>query len=760
MTQEYIDDRPTSPVVTIDLVGDNDEDNGSGSSNNCPPKTSTLRVSKSRKDLNSFTEAINREIENERREDAGEDNALLTHSTARGIDFQQCMERSIKRPAPINTSAAIELGPRSLSATATPELDPSLLSPNSALALNRHNPVVRMSTDPVTSTGDANQRDTSRRNPPGIRTWRSSSFLNMLFSFTGRKSKQVTNSSPSAPTSPMKTQFSTQISSTTTHTMSTATSVITQLTEETETTDRLDSNSYVTESTGNTLRGKTISEDDGASSSHDSAMARIPLWPPIAPMNTECNTAGSSSGTRPIRVAIIGGSYAGLAAARELDAVAEQYNLHITVIDPRTHLFFNVGFLRSIVIDISRLCFVPTDNVFASGRVHHCRTRALHLERRHIVLEQWTEEQEAKYRKEASKQANGGNIIQSRMEPPPAVIPYDYAIIAAGSHYPPPMKLAVESMEEGLRDLAQVRAAIQRSQRILVVGGGPSGVEVASEIMHYHPDKEVTIIHNTDQLVDGLGVSRKVHQHIERSLRHLGVKIRLKEALLLTEAQRLRGFIEETCVYTTNQGNSIETDLLFICAGNVRYNTKLVEKLASSTLEEVINSKGEIHVLPTLQLVPYPHIFAIGDCCDAAPAKLAVAAIDQSRVCVRNVVRLVQHRRAYEAEQQQQQQAAAKSSSNKNCNNNNNNSNGSSNATAILGEMESYEHIDATANLVRYQNNFKFVLSLGPNDGVGVWPYLGVMPGWMAKRFKSRSLMMPVIYRTLNVPFPSKARTF
>jgi NADH dehydrogenase FAD-containing subunit len=186
-----------------------------------------------------------------------------------------------------------------------------------------------------------------------------------------------------------------------------------------------------------------------------------------------------------------------------------------------------------------------------------------------------------------------------------------------------------------------------------------------------------------------------------------------------------------------------------------------VEKLASNTLEEVINSKGEIHVLPTLQLVPYPHIFAIGDCCDATPVKLAAAAIDQSRVCVRNIVRLIQCRRAYEAEQQQQQQqqqAAAKSSSD-----NNNHTNGPSmpsDSIVTIDELESYEHIDATANLVRYQNNFKFLLSIGPNDGVGIWPYIGVLPGWISKRFKSRDLMMPVIYRMLNVPFPSKARTF
>ncbi|RKP27068.1 hypothetical protein SYNPS1DRAFT_8492, partial [Syncephalis pseudoplumigaleata] len=225
--------------------------------------------------------------------------------------------------------------------------------------------------------------------------------------------------------------------------------------------------------------------------------------------------------------------------------------------------------------------------------------------------------------------------------PPPAALPYDYAIVAAGSYYPPPMKLSADTMEEGVRDLAQVRAAIQRAKRILIVGGGPSGVEAASEIKHYHPEKEVTLFHNSEQLVDGLSFSRKVHRHIERSLCDMGVELRTKESVLLTETQRLRGFIEETSVYTTNLGASIETDLLLVCAGNVRYNTKLIEKLAANTLEEVINAKGEIHVLPTLQLVPYPHIFAIGDCSDASPLKLATAALDQARVCARNIMRLI-----------------------------------------------------------------------------------------------------------------------
>ncbi|RKP27066.1 hypothetical protein SYNPS1DRAFT_21317 [Syncephalis pseudoplumigaleata] len=356
---------------------------------------------------------------------------------------------------------------------------------------------------------------------------------------------------------------------------------------------------------------------------------------------SEALAAGPASSTRlSALIIIIGGSFAGLAVAKELDRQAKRYNLHITLIDPRENLFCNVAFLRACLIDMGRLCFLDPDQAFTSGRVHRCRTRVLHLERDHVVLEPWSParlKQHARNAGRSARHSSDGTLL----EPPPTTLPFDFAVIAAGSQYPSPMKFSTESVEEAMREQARVRKAIQRARRILIVGGGPSGVELAAEIKHYHPGKHVTLVHYAHRLIQGELVRHKLQMRVEKTLKKMGVQLRLNERVLLTENQRMRGWIEGTRHYTTNKGEFIETDLL-----------------ASAW--------------------------------------------------------------AYES---------------------------------------AYARVDETAKLARYKATPKFVLSLGPEDGTGQWPYIGILPSWFACRHKSKRLMLGQIYRFFNAELPSKTQT-
>ncbi|KAI8057289.1 hypothetical protein BDF22DRAFT_740826 [Syncephalis plumigaleata] len=491
-------------------------------------------------------------------------------------------------------------------------------------------------------------------------------------------------------------------------------------------------------------------------------MDAIPFWPitPTTPIMPSFNLNGetdlSAAQTQPpTRIVIVGGSFAGLSVAKELDRQAKRYNLHITLIDPRENLFCNVAFLRACLIDMGRACFINPDQAFTSGRVHRCRTRVAHMEKHHVVLEPWSEERlQQYYNGESTQPTSSGSAF---MEPPPATLPFDYAVIAAGSQYPSPMKFSTESVEEAMQEQSRVRTAIQRSNRILIVGGGPSGVELATEIKYYHPDKEVTLVHYARRLIQGEAVRQKLQLRVEKTLRKMGVQLRLNERVLLTENQRMRGWIEGTRHYTTNHGDFIETDLLFVCTGNVRYNTRLVQKLASNTLEEVISRTGEIHVLPTLQLVPYPHIFAIGDCADASPIKLATAAFDQARFCARNICRIIRHRQSYQQRLQRAKYQQQHHSLLVVADDNNNYSSRPYYSTEI--SEEEYKRVDETAKLARYKPIPKFVLSLGPEDGTGQWPYIGILPSWFACRHKSKKLMLGQIYRFFNAELPTKIQT-
>ena len=78
-------------------------------------------------------------------------------------------------------------------------------------------------------------------------------------------------------------------------------------------------------------------------------------------------------------------------------------------------------------------------------------------------------------------------------------IPFDYCVIATGSRYPEPVKAGSAAACAGTatsrrRDLAAYALAIARAPRIILLGAGPVGVELAAEIAgHFGGEKAVTL---------------------------------------------------------------------------------------------------------------------------------------------------------------------------------------------------------------------------------------------------------------------------
>ena len=62
---------------------------------------------------------------------------------------------------------------------------------------------------------------------------------------------------------------------------------------------------------------------------------------------------------------------------------------------------------------------------------------------------------------------------------------------------------------------------IERSQNIVIIGGGAVGVEFAGEIIDKFPDKHITIIHSNNKLVTknfGDKFCKNIKDHLEKSL--------------------------------------------------------------------------------------------------------------------------------------------------------------------------------------------------------------------------------------------------
>ena len=68
-------------------------------------------------------------------------------------------------------------------------------------------------------------------------------------------------------------------------------------------------------------------------------------------------------------------------------------------------------------------------------------------------------------------------------------VPFDALILCPGSHYPSDIKSGGTGLSHRRVSLAAERARILAAERIVVVGGGVVGVELAADLAHFCPQK-------------------------------------------------------------------------------------------------------------------------------------------------------------------------------------------------------------------------------------------------------------------------------
>ena len=73
-----------------------------------------------------------------------------------------------------------------------------------------------------------------------------------------------------------------------------------------------------------------------------------------------------------------------------------------------------------------------------------------------------------------------------------------------------------------------VHCQVAKSNKIVVIGGGPVGVELVGELASDFPDKKVTLMHNREQILDDR-LSRKFVKKIQDGMKALKVETVLGE---------------------------------------------------------------------------------------------------------------------------------------------------------------------------------------------------------------------------------------
>ena len=145
---------------------------------------------------------------------------------------------------------------------------------------------------------------------------------------------------------------------------------------------------------------------------------------------------------------------------------------------------------------------------------------------------------------------------------------------------------------------------IESSESVLILGGGPTGVELAAEIVVDYPGKKVTLIHRGPRLLEFIGekASKKCLDWLTSN----------KVDVLLQQSVDLGSLSDTEKVYRTSGGETVIVDCHFVCIGKPLSSSWIHDTI----LKESLDSKGRVMVEKDLRVKGYNNIFAIGDITD------------------------------------------------------------------------------------------------------------------------------------------------
>jgi len=293
---------------------------------------------------------------------------------------------------------------------------------------------------------------------------------------------------------------------------------------------------------------------------------------------------------------VIGGGYGGVNVAKALDDV-----LDVVLVEPRDAFVHNIAALRALV-DPAFLpkIFLPYDRLLTHGRV--VRDRAVEVTAHRVVL------------------ASGDAIAA------------DYIVLATGSAYPFPAKSNAHEAEDAIDNYRLAHDDLAHANRVLLIGAGPVGIELAGEIVAKWPDKHVTLLDVSDDVL-GDRFRADLRAELRTQLLDLGVELVLGEGLQefpSTVANELATF-----TVTTSAGREITADIWFQCFGVTPVSDYLGDDLAAARLPS-----GFVDVGPALQVAGHDNVFAIG-AVSTADAKMAGMAGMQAALVAQNITQLV-----------------------------------------------------------------------------------------------------------------------
>ena len=239
-----------------------------------------------------------------------------------------------------------------------------------------------------------------------------------------------------------------------------------------------------------------------------------------------------------------------------------------------------------------------------------------------------------------------------------ARIGYDYLVLATGASHSyfghdewEPFAPGLKTLDDALQMRREMLLAFERAERsadpaerqrlltFVIVGGGPTGVELAGalaeiakhtlvdEYRSFQPNAARIILLEAGPYILGMYPSQ-LQEAAERSLARLGVELRKGAAV------------------TAIRPGEVDAGGETIRAGTVLWAAGVAASPIARSLGVSLDRVGRVEVLPDLSIPGHPEVFVIGDLAalkqDGAPLPgVAQVAIQQGRHAAKNVARLI-----------------------------------------------------------------------------------------------------------------------
>jgi len=267
----------------------------------------------------------------------------------------------------------------------------------------------------------------------------------------------------------------------------------------------------------------------------------------------------------------------------------------------------------------------------------------------------------------------------------------DVSVLATGSRYANSVTRAQSgSVVDRIAQVQEHNAKLQAAKKVVIVGGGPIGIELAGEISQDFPSAKVTIVEASNTLLTG--TSRKVAARAQSVLEGRGVTIVTGEKVTAPTY----GVEPEGGVATTDNGRELPFDVIFWAVGS-RPNTQYMDPA-------FLNERGQIMVDDHLQVKGLEGVYAMGDVTDLKEVKKAIYVQNHVKVAAKNI------------------------------------------AATVRGAAPSATYAPKTGDEM-------MLVTLGRSGGVGHMPGLGtIKANWMIRMFKAGDMLTGMMRKGIGAP--------